>query len=304
MPTPQSNKKWLIIRNGAVGDTLLLSPVAQAIRGHIPDAHIEVMGNVERTELLVGDGLADKATAFDQPGMEALFCEEAELPPQIKTYFNAFDVIIYYGQSGLDGIASKLKTRDEQVILTHPALPKEDIHITKHYLQAISSLLNVDKPYLPKLTLSEDEIAWGKAWLQERMPRFEDHFVLGLHVGAGSITKMTPFELFHQKIKEIQPQNPLILIPKGPADEEAVSAFAKTLMDDTPHVIVDGLQLRKLAAVLSHCKEFTGNDSGVTHIAAALQIPTTAIFVTGNPEIWKPLGKHVSIICVESSNSN
>jgi ADP-heptose:LPS heptosyltransferase len=290
-------KKWLIIRNGAVGDTLLLSPVVLAIRDRYPNALIEVMGNLERVELLAGDGMADQATTFDQPGMETLFVDDGELSASLKQYFSGFDVIVYYGQNGLERIAPKLRINPDQVVITHPALPDgDDVHITQHYLQAVKSLIDPHKTFLPKIALRDDEIAWGKSWLQQQADRLDDSYVLGIHCGAGSKTKQAPFDLFHQKIEDIKSQKPLILIPKGPADEDVVNSFVDSLTRDIPYIIVDGLRLRELAAVLSHCNEFIGNDSGVTHIAAALGIPTTAVFVSGKPEVWKPLGECVTII--------
>lgn len=292
------SKKWLIIRNGAAGDTLLLSPVLQAVHDQYQNAHIEVMGNIEQVELLLGYGLADKATAFDQPGIESLFVDQSELSNPIKEYFQKFDVIIYYGQNHLETIQSKLKVKDEQTVITHPALPNsDDVHITEHYLQAVVSLIDNKKSYIPKIALRVDEIEWGKTWLKEQSSHIDDCYGLGVHVGAGSKMKRAPIEYYLKKINEIESkQSPLLMIPKGPADDDAVDAFIGSLPKDISYVVLEELRLRELAAVLSCCDEFIGNDSGVTHIAAALGIPTTAVFVTGNPVMWKPLGECVRVV--------
>jgi ADP-heptose:LPS heptosyltransferase len=41
---------------------------------------------------------------------------------------------------------------------------------------------------------------------------------------------------------------------------------------------------------------FVGNDSGVSHLAAALGIPTTVFFISTDPRIWRPLGRNVTVI--------
>ncbi len=41
---------------------------------------------------------------------------------------------------------------------------------------------------------------------------------------------------------------------------------------------------------------YLGNDSGVTHLAAALGIPTVAIFGLTDPHLWGPVGQHVRVI--------
>jgi ADP-heptose:LPS heptosyltransferase len=50
------------------------------------------------------------------------------------------------------------------------------------------------------------------------------------------------------------------------------------------------------AALIAQAAVFIGNDSGLTHLAAALARPTVAIFGPTDPEIWGPRGEHVSIV--------
>jgi len=51
-----------------------------------------------------------------------------------------------------------------------------------------------------------------------------------------------------------------------------------------------------LAGVLQRCSAFIGNDAGVTHLAAALGVPTLAIFGPTEPARWAPLGRHVRVV--------
>jgi len=50
-----------------------------------------------------------------------------------------------------------------------------------------------------------------------------------------------------------------------------------------------------LAALLSRCDGFFGNDSGAMHVAAAIGIPTLAIFGSTNPANTRPLGPRAEI---------
>lgn len=51
-----------------------------------------------------------------------------------------------------------------------------------------------------------------------------------------------------------------------------------------------------LASWLAGARVYIGNDSGVTHLAAALGIPVIAIFRSTRPEIWAPRGPNVSVL--------
>jgi ADP-heptose:LPS heptosyltransferase len=51
-----------------------------------------------------------------------------------------------------------------------------------------------------------------------------------------------------------------------------------------------------LAVWLAGARLYIGNDSGVTHLAAALGIPVIAIFVASRAEVWAPRGPNVSVL--------
>jgi ADP-heptose:LPS heptosyltransferase len=53
------------------------------------------------------------------------------------------------------------------------------------------------------------------------------------------------------------------------------------------------LELEPALAVLSCARGYVGNDSGITHLAAALGVSTTAIFGPTKAEHWAPLGQQV-----------
>ncbi len=56
------------------------------------------------------------------------------------------------------------------------------------------------------------------------------------------------------------------------------------------------LPLPALAAALSRCALYAGNDSGVTHLAAASGCPTVALFGASDPVVWAPRGRRVRVV--------
>jgi ADP-heptose:LPS heptosyltransferase len=48
-----------------------------------------------------------------------------------------------------------------------------------------------------------------------------------------------------------------------------------------------------VAAHLAAARQYIGNDSGVTHLAAAVRCPTIALFGPSNPAVWAPRGCRV-----------
>jgi ADP-heptose:LPS heptosyltransferase len=70
--------------------------------------------------------------------------------------------------------------------------------------------------------------------------------------------------------------------------------------DDPPlpgAICVDDLW--ELACWLARARVYIGNDSGITHLAAAVGTPTLAIFRASDPTIWAPRAPHVRIVQTE-----
>jgi ADP-heptose:LPS heptosyltransferase len=61
-------------------------------------------------------------------------------------------------------------------------------------------------------------------------------------------------------------------------------------------VLARGLTPRVLGATLARAAAYVGNDSGVTHLAAAWGAPTVALFGPTDPAVWSPVGPRVTIV--------
>lgn len=72
----------------------------------------------------------------------------------------------------------------------------------------------------------------------------------------------------------------------GPGEEGAVDALDQAL--GRRSLRLDGLPFRELTALLADAALFVGNDSGPTHIAAALGCPSVVIFSSSSSTLWRP----------------
>lgn len=54
--------------------------------------------------------------------------------------------------------------------------------------------------------------------------------------------------------------------------------------------------LYDLACWLATARVYVGNDSGISHLAAAVGTPTVAIFLASDPNIWAPRGPHARVL--------
>jgi heptosyltransferase-3 len=100
-----------------------------------------------------------------------------------------------------------------------------------------------------------------------------------IHPFSGSPRKNWPLERF-RAVAEILSRRMPVFWCAGPEEElpEAVR-FP---------------DLRGLARWLSAASVYIGNDSGISHLAAACGVPVVALFGPGNPQVWAPRGR----VCV------
>jgi ADP-heptose:LPS heptosyltransferase len=60
------------------------------------------------------------------------------------------------------------------------------------------------------------------------------------------------------------------------------------------------MPLPSFAALLSRSRVYVGNDSGPTHLAAAVGTRVVAVFGPTDPRIWAPRGSSVRIVAAGS----
>jgi ADP-heptose:LPS heptosyltransferase len=94
-----------------------------------------------------------------------------------------------------------------------------------------------------------------------------------------------------------------LLIVEGEADGEVVGKLAQMLSSRVA-ARAKGLKLVELAAVLERCACFVGNDSGISHVAAATGTPTVAMFGPASSALWEPRGDRVRVVAFGETDVN
>ena len=83
-----------------------------------------------------------------------------------------------------------------------------------------------------------------------------------------------------------------VVVILGPVEEERGDYSALC----AGAVVARNLHLGELSALLARSELYLGNDSGVSHLAAALGIVTAVLFGPSNVARWSPQGKNVTIL--------
>ncbi|RME45860.1 MAG: glycosyltransferase family 9 protein, partial [Chloroflexi bacterium] len=134
-----------------------------------------------------------------------------------------------------------------------------------------------------RVWLSENERAWAKTRLAA-LPAGR-HLAMG--PGANWEPKIWPLDHFRSLLDKVADRFEGVLILGGPGDRERATLLARDL--PLPALNLTGeTTLLQAAALLEHCSLFVGNDSGLGHMAAAVETPTITVFGPGQPERYHP----------------
>jgi len=115
--------------------------------------------------------------------------------------------------------------------------------------------------------------------------------VLVVQPGAGGRAKQWPAQGFASVLRSLDAlETAMIVLHRGPADADAVEALRPRLARGV--AVLEEPPLVTLAGVLSHASAYLGNDSGISHLAAALGVRSTVLF-TADHVAWRPWAAHV-----------
>jgi ADP-heptose:LPS heptosyltransferase len=163
--------------------------------------------------------------------------------------------------------------------------PGRKIHVSAHIVSVLAAL-----DLLPRDAGSTDPLVFPHMHMDLRSIDYEPHKIC-IHPGSGSPKKNWPLPNFI-KICEVLKSNgkkPEFIL--GPAEGEFTNALRGS--EWILHSISD---LVELAALLKTAGGFIGNDSGVSHLAGFLGLPTVAVFGPSDPLRWRPAGRAVESV--------
>jgi len=289
-PQPWSRKapRFLILRGGAIGDFLFTLPALTALRRQWPDAYLELIGYPHIAELAVAGGLADRVRSLDSARVAAYFVPNASLEEEQKEYIRSFDLVISYLYDPSGAVCENLRAAGaRQVLYGSPVV--ESGHAADHLMRPLAALaIFPEGGETPRLRLKPELAAQGI-----RRASALGRRVVAVHPGSGSVTKNWPLWQFIELAGLIRAGAGTPVFIVGEADE-AIARRLPTLAPDAP--VLSGLSLVELAAFLAACCGYVGNDTGITHLAAALGIPTVAIFGPTDPAVWGPRGANAAVV--------
>ena len=266
-------------------------PAIGALRERWPDAHIEVLGYPHVIDLALEPHYANGARSIEASAMAGFFVPKGILEPRLMDYFGSFQLVISYLFDPDEVFADNVRRCGVKQLIRASPRPSE-LPAAQHYCKPLEALaIYVEHPR-PRIYVRPDDQHFADQW----QPGLDCRRCIAVHAGSGGEKKNWPVEKFAELSRwAVDHLAAELLLVKGEADELVVTALANRL-EGRLYRLLHSLRLTQLAAVLERCVAFVGNDSGITHLAASVSVPTVALFGPASIPIWEPQGEHVRVI--------
>jgi heptosyltransferase-3 len=280
--------RYLIIRPGAIGDTLLTFPVIQALRAQSNAPHVIFVGNAAVLPLIVASSIAEEVFDYDSRQWSALFSTDGIHSSTLPTLLQHIDVAICWLRDPEHIVERNLHALGIQRIIIAPGRPSEEEHI--HIVDYLARTLSLQLPirFTPLLPMYENVETMDKGTRP-----------IAIHPGSGGAHKCWPISHFASLIIALWQRNIPILLLAGPADSERMADLLSLLPFPPSSTLLTTLvdaSLCTVAQQLQHCLGYIGNDSGISHLAALLAIPTLVLFGPSDPATWRPYGSTTRVL--------
>jgi heptosyltransferase-3 len=203
---------------------------------------------------------AQSAVPLASTGIDLLGVGDLEPSAHLKSKLQNFDEIVNWYGTNRSEFRAALESFGVPCRF-HRALPPADYrgHATDFFAQQVGA----EPGLLPRITV------------HDALPRNS----IVIHPFSGSGRKNWPLRLYLELASRLPCP---VEWTAGPEEELPQAVRFSNLFD--------------LARWIRGARLYIGNDSGITHLAAATGVPTLALFGPTAPDMWAPRGENVTVL--------
>jgi len=284
----------LLVRLGGLGDLLAVLPSIQLLRKSRPGWRLTLAGREDYGTLFVETGVVDELEPASGPRFTRLY-SAGEIPADAASWLGGFAFVWGWMQArrpdGLEDALDRLGAPHRMLVYDAGA----NLPAGRYFFGETARSLGPDVSTVAEfddfvfLPLKEAVLLGGRRLAESLGIGPEARYVV-IHPGSGGVKKRWPLERFLETARLLRGDGLSGVFVMGEAETELQAELAGTNLPSSWSSI-SGLALKDLAGLLARSSLYLGNDSGVTHLAAACGAPTLAVFRNDSALVWKPAGK-------------
>lgn len=306
----------LIVRLSALGDCIHALPVLSALRLTFPDAFLGWAIESGSHYLLRDHPQADRFHVFPRKAFHASWLEGFRALNAFRKELRAarYDIVLDLQGLTKSGLVARLSGASRRAGFRGPesrelnclflserlAAPAEATHVVEKNLSLLRALRV--EPSAPRWVFPEyrEEKERMDLFLAKCGLQHDGHVLPFAIVNTGGTwpTKRWAVSRFAETAKALRSRLNLPVVALWGSAAEKVEAAEVVRCAEA--FLAPPTDLRQLAALCSRAALFVGNDTGPLHLAAALGVPTTAIFGASDAQRNGPFGRHTKT-CVAAT---
>jgi len=302
--------RFLIVRFGSIGNTLVSIPAVRAIKKHYPDSFIAMIVSPGVNELISGLKWIDEQIVYDMNGVHK------KLPDYLRFIYGLrkrhFDTAIMFKRflrSELIGLLSGAKrrigfeTNKRSFLLTDRVKYIEGENIVELNMKLLTPLDIHDNNLSLEIELEDgDSTAQACASVIEELKSKGCGKYAVIHPGGRTLMgKGLIAEGYAEIITKLKERHQIPSAIVGDASEIRTIEKILNITRISSATAAVGLPIKEIARLIKYANIFIGNDSGPCHIADAVGTPGIIIYPPMNRleehiRKWKPAGNNYIVI--------
>jgi heptosyltransferase-2 len=300
-------RRILVRATNWVGDVVMSLPALEVVRENFPSSSITVLARPWVVPLFKNHPAVDAIIPFRQ--MKGIFAYCRELMRVAKLIRNnGFDLAILFQNAFeaaflayLGGIKFRVGYRGDGrgFLLTHRIVKTEEVlksHQVEYYLSLLKAMGWGGTSREPHLYAAQEDMENARRLIHEK-GIMEGDYVIGLSPGAlFGDAKRWPADRFARIGDWAVERWSAGVLVLGSGNETDICEVLCGSMAHEPYNLCGRTTLGVAVGLVRHCSLFVTNDSGLMHIAAALGVPTLAIFGSTDPVATGPRGSKTRIV--------
>lgn len=303
---PFSNIRKILIRStNWIGDAVLTLPAISSVRLTFPQSTIAILAKSWVAEIFNSNPDIDEVITYDDSNYTGISGKWRLIRFLKRKAFdlaiclpNAFGAALLVYMAGIP-LRLGYNTQGRGILLTHAVNRSKRIlrrHQIDYYLEMLSTLgFTLSEKTLNLKVLAEEKEEARQ--ILERLGVREGDLIIGINPGAtyGPTKRWFPDRYAALADRLIDDFGAKVLIFGSQNDNN----IALELIKNSKRGVINlagQTTLTQAKAMISICRLFITNDSGLMHVASALKVPVVAIFGSTNPETTSPFGEGSVII--------
>ena len=309
----QRLRRGVIITPGAVGDCLLMLPLAKFMKESLQLGGIDFIGHTEYIDFYPGRTCVDGIRSIDSIEFHRLFANAKDFDVEdgdvLISAFARYEWVASFLGAGDGNFETNLiytvNCHHAAEIATLPLTVEREFtgHIGKFYIR---EFINANTLWAAPPEFSTNDvlvqprqadICCGQSLLQSQGIDPAGRVVI-IHPGSGSREKCWHLDNFCGLAETLTRKDMQVLFLLGPAELERFDDEAMQKIEGAGKC-VSGVGLTEVMQIIVCADLYIGNDNGITHLAAGLGAQTLAIFSPTDPVLYKPIGPNVTLFTAQ-----